>query len=139
MRLEEHQVYIQNMMNSKYLHYFKERVVKWETHLATIADVNQIMIEIQRSWSYLEPLFLGSEEVRKELPEAATRFETINEDVIKSLASIHEIKICDDACNKEGLYPLLEDVQKRLEQCEKALDDYLEAKRNICSMLEELP
>jgi hypothetical protein len=31
--------------------------------------------EIQRAWSSLEPLFIGSEEVRKELPEDAIRFE----------------------------------------------------------------
>jgi dynein heavy chain len=29
------------------------------------------MAEIQRTWAYLETLFIGSEEVKKELPEDA--------------------------------------------------------------------
>ena len=33
------------------------------------------------------------------------------------------------ACNKPGLYDELEDIQKRLSVCEKALAEYLETKR----------
>lgn len=45
------------------------------------ADVNQIMSEIQRTWAYLESLFIHSEEVKKELPEATERFARIDTDV----------------------------------------------------------
>lgn len=45
------------------------------------ADVNQILSEIQRTWAYLESLFIHSEEVKKELPEATERFARIDKDV----------------------------------------------------------
>lgn len=52
------------------------------------SDVFTILQEIQRTWSYLEPLFIGSEEVKKELPEDAKRFETIDADVKDLLKNV---------------------------------------------------
>lgn len=52
------------------------------------SDVFTILQEIQRTWSYLEPLFIGSEEVKKELPEDAKRFEGIDTDVKALLKSV---------------------------------------------------
>lgn len=52
------------------------------------SDVFTILQEIQRTWSYLEPLFIGSEEVKKELPEDAKRFEIIDTDVKELLKSV---------------------------------------------------
>lgn len=52
------------------------------------SDVFTILQEIQRTWSYLEPLFIGSEEVKKELPEDAKRFEIIDTDVKGLLKSV---------------------------------------------------
>lgn len=46
------------------------------------------MQEIQRTWSYLEPLFIGSDEVKKELPEDAKRFEGIDANVKTLLTSV---------------------------------------------------
>lgn len=54
----------------------------------TRSDVFTILQEIQRTWSYLEPLFIGSEEVKKELPEDAKRFEIIDTDVKGLLISV---------------------------------------------------
>jgi hypothetical protein len=34
-----------------------------------VNEIYLLMQEIQRTWSYLEPLFIGSEEVKRELPE----------------------------------------------------------------------
>jgi len=60
------------MVASRYTH-FKEESTKWQKWLVTVSEVNQILSEIQRMWSYLEPLFIGSDEVKKELKEDAKR------------------------------------------------------------------
>ena len=57
-------------------------------HAFSPSDVFTILQEIQRTWSYLEPLFIGSEEVKKELPEDAKRFEGIDTDVKGLLKSV---------------------------------------------------
>ena len=67
--LEDNQLLVQNMMASKYLSTFEDDVVGWQNKLATVADVITILNEIQRTWAYLEELFINSEEVKKELPE----------------------------------------------------------------------
>ncbi|CAN0458284.1 unnamed protein product, partial [Ectocarpus sp. 12 AP-2014] len=76
--LEADQLVVQGMMASRYLAQFEEVVSGWQTQLSMVSDVFTILQEIQRTWSYLEPLFIGSEEVKKELPEDAKRFEGID-------------------------------------------------------------
>ncbi len=39
------------------------------------------MAEVQRSWSFLENLFIHSEEVKKELPKESERFVGIDQEV----------------------------------------------------------
>ena len=77
----------------------------------------------------METLFIGSEEVKKELPEDAARFVGIDSDVREILTKCAEIKNVVNACNQDGLLKRLEGVQKLLEICEKSLNEYLASKR----------
>ena len=129
--LEDHQVQVQNMMGSRYLKTFEKQVMSWQKNLSSVSDVVQIMAEIQRTWAYLETLFIGSEEVKKELPEDAIRFAKIDVDVKEILADIYKVKNAVKACEKDGMYKQLERMQSDLQMCEKALANYLEQKRII--------
>ena len=130
--LEDHQLQVQNMMGSRYLATFEQEVTGWQKNLSNVADVVGLMTEIQRTWAYLETLFIGSEEVKKELPVDAERFVGIDVDVKKVLKDISGIKNAVEACCKdEGLIKNLEATQGKLEMCEKSLANYLEQKRRI--------
>ena len=72
--LEDNQLVVQSMMASKYLATFETEIRGWQKTLATVADVVTIASEVTRTWSYLENLFIYSDEVKKELPEDAKRF-----------------------------------------------------------------
>ena len=48
---------------------------------AQVADVFTTINEIQRTWSYLEPLFIHSDEVKRELPVDAERFAGIDVEI----------------------------------------------------------
>jgi hypothetical protein len=37
----------------------QDEILGWNKALMAVADVNQIMSEIQRTWSYLESLFIA--------------------------------------------------------------------------------
>ena len=89
------------------------------------------MSEVQRKWAYLETLFIGSEEVKKELPESAKRFVSIDGSFQKACKAIHGTKNAVGASNAEGLMETLEEMAKGLELCEKDLADFLESKRRI--------
>lgn len=79
--LEDNQVQVQGMMANRYMATFKDEILSWNKQLMNVADVNQILSEIQRTWAYLESLFIHSEEVKKELPEATVRFASIDKEV----------------------------------------------------------
>ena len=89
------------MMTSKYIGFFLKEISAWQktlgvvdtvlpnvllSHLSVIITVivaiivitacEQVIVlwmEVQRTWSYLESIFIGSEDIRKQLPEGADR------------------------------------------------------------------
>ena len=64
-QLESDQLQVQTMMGSRFLKTFEKEVLHWNKTLRSVGDVMAILSIIQRTWSYLEPLFIGSPEVRR--------------------------------------------------------------------------
>ena len=73
--LEDNQVQLQNMMSSRFVAHFKKQVSAWQKKLNTADAVLQNWLDVQRQWSNLENIFLGSEDLRKRLKEDSARLE----------------------------------------------------------------
>jgi dynein heavy chain len=129
--LEENQLLVQGMMASKYLATFEEDVSKWQRELSNVSDVLTTMSEVQRRWAYLETLFIGSEEVKNELPSDAERFVGIDAMFKQCLAGVVDVRNAVAASNKAGLLADLNAMSDNLELCERALADFLESKKRI--------
>ncbi|XP_063817028.1 dynein axonemal heavy chain 9 isoform X3 [Pseudophryne corroboree] len=127
--LEDNQVQLQNLMTSKYIAYFLEEVSGWQKKLSTADSVIFIWFEVQRTWSHLESIFIGSDDIRAQLPEDSKRFEGIDTDFKELANDANGTPNVVEATNKPGLYDKLEDIQGRLSLCEKALAEYLDTKR----------
>ncbi|KAM9371463.1 dynein axonemal heavy chain 17 [Phaethornis superciliosus] len=127
--LEENQVQLQNLMTSKYLSFFLQEVSSWQQKLSTTDSVISIWFEVQRTWSHLESIFIGSEDIRNQLPEESKKFDTIDRDFKELMSDMVQTPNVVEATNKPGLYDKLEALQSRLAVCEKALAEYLETKR----------
>ncbi|NXT54658.1 DYH17 protein, partial [Pluvianellus socialis] len=127
--LEDNQVQLQNLMTSKYLAFFLQEVSGWQQKLSTTDSVISIWFEVQRTWSHLESIFIGSEDIRSQLPEDSKHFDAIDQDFKELMADAVKTPNVIEATNKPGLYNKLEALQKRLALCEKALAEYLETKR----------
>ncbi|GAB0197572.1 dynein axonemal heavy chain 17 [Grus japonensis] len=127
--LEDNQVQLQNLMPSKYLAFFLQEVLGWQQKLSTADSIISIWFEVQRTWSHLESIFIGSEDIRSQLPEDSKHFDSIDQDFKKLMADAVKTPNVIEATNKPGLYDKLEALQKRLALCEKALAEYLETKR----------
>lgn len=67
--LEDNQVQLQNLMSSKYIAFFLEEVSTWQRKLSVADSVISIWFEVQRTWSHLESIFIGSADIRTQLPE----------------------------------------------------------------------
>ena len=76
--LEENQVQLQNMMTSKYISFFLEEISTWQKKLSVVDTVISLWFDVQRTWSHLESIFIGSEDIRKQLPVDSQRFDEID-------------------------------------------------------------
>lgn len=78
---------------------------------------------------YLESIFIGSEDIRAQLPEDSKRFDNIDrqfkEVLNECMKNLNVIK----CTGTPGLYEKLENIYNDLLLCEKALNDYLDTKR----------
>ncbi|XP_009867872.1 PREDICTED: dynein heavy chain 9, axonemal-like, partial [Apaloderma vittatum] len=127
--LEDNQVQLQNLMTSKYIAFFLEEVSVWQRKLSTADSVISLWFEVQRTWSHLESIFIGSEDIRAQLPKDSERFEGIDVDFKELAYEAQKTPNVVEATNKPGLSQQLEDILGRLSLCEKALAEYLDMKR----------
>ncbi len=116
-------------MANKFVGYFLEQVSEWQKKLSTADSVITIWFEVQVTWSHLESIFIGSEDIRAQLPEHSKQFDTIDADFKVLMKEAEKTPNVVKFTNRKRLYEELEDIQKRLSVCEKALADYLETKR----------
>lgn len=57
-------------------------------------------LNIQQAWSYLEPLFMGSQEVKAELSQDTRRFERVDKEVKATLSELWAAKkVVRHACS----------------------------------------
>lgn len=76
--LEDNQVQLQNMLSSKFIGHFYNEVANWQVKLNTADRVINLWLEVQRTWAYLEAIFIGSDDIRIQLPEDTKRFEILD-------------------------------------------------------------
>ncbi|TPP62234.1 Dynein beta chain ciliary [Fasciola gigantica] len=127
--LEENQVQLQNMMTSKFIAHFLEEVSTWQKKLSVADQVITIGMEVQRTWCYLESIFIGSEDIRKQLPGDTARFDGIDHDFKALMEEVGKDLNVIRATSIPHLYERFEALQHSLTLCEKALAEYLETKR----------
>ncbi|XP_051721899.1 dynein axonemal heavy chain 11 [Ctenopharyngodon idella] len=127
--LEESQVQLQVLLHSKQATFFHGQVLALQAQLTRADSVLLLWLEVQRTWAHLESIFMGSEDIQHQLPEEAHQFGSIDSEFKDLMLKSGKTKNVITATNKPNLLPMLEDLQRRLAVCEKALAKYLETKR----------
>ncbi|XP_075803650.1 dynein axonemal heavy chain 11 [Microtus pennsylvanicus] len=127
--LEHNQVQLQALLQSKYVEYFIEQVLSWQNKLNVADTVIFTWMEVQRTWSHLESIFVCSEDIRTQLVEDSRRFDVVDAEFKELMFETAKIKNILEATCRPHLYEKLKDFQHRLSLCEKALAEYLETKR----------
>jgi len=123
------QVQLQNLITSKFIAHFLEEVSSWQKKLSIADQVTTIWFEVQRTWMHLESIFMSSEDIRRQLPVDAERFDHIDKEFKEMTEEMAKTPNVIEATNKNGLVSALDVLQKALVLCEKALAEYLETKR----------
>ncbi|KAL0038617.1 hypothetical protein WJX79_000048 [Trebouxia sp. C0005] len=130
--LETDNLALQTMSGGKYVQgnpKFLEIVTNWQKKLGTVDVVLNTWLDVQKKWQALESIFVGSADIRVQLPEDSKRFDVVNADFQDLMKSAPDTPNVVEACNLEGRQERLDGLLSQLEMCEKALQDYLETKR----------
>ena len=130
--LEDNTLQLQNLQASKYVQgnaEFLEKVQNWQKKLGMVDVVISTWKEVQSKWQNLQSIFIGSADIRVQLPEDSKRFDGVDaewKELMKEAVNETNAVI---ACNFEGRQERLDNMLGNLEKCEKSLSDYLETKR----------
>ena len=127
--LEENTVQVQNMMSSKYIAFFLTEMTGWQKTLGLVESVFTRWSEVQRVWAHLQSIFLGSEDIRIQLPDDTKRFDDVDKEFKVMMKTMEATPNVVKATNDEALPGKLDDLHRRMTLCEKALSEYLETKR----------
>lgn len=129
--LEENHLHLQSMAGmGRYIDYFRDRVSKWQTTLGEVESTLKLLLCVEKQWGSLESIFLGSADIRAQLPEDTKRFETVDNEFKEVMKDVQAHPGVILACTIDGREQLLRQMFKELEKCEKALNEYLEIRKN---------
>ncbi|KAI8821286.1 dynein heavy chain and region D6 of dynein motor-domain-containing protein [Fimicolochytrium jonesii] len=127
--LEDNQVTLSSMKASKFFLAFESQVDHWERTLSRIMEVIELLLQVQRQWMYLENIFVGAEDIRKQLPKESALFDGVNNGWKAIMNRMLELKNVLRATHQAELLEKLNDMNQKLEKIQKSLDMYLETKR----------
>jgi dynein heavy chain len=108
----------------KYVEFFIDKVESWREKLGRVDVVVNEWLKVQKNWRILVNIFLGSEDIRMQLPEDTKVFEGVNSEFEEIMIAAHENPLVIDNCTDARKQSLVEMSQK-IKKCEKALNDYL--------------
>ena len=72
---------------------FLDLVSTWQRKLGTVDTVLTLWRDVCRKWQALESIFVGSEDIRVQLPEDSRRFDGVNVD-FQDLQRLAPVRCC---------------------------------------------
>ena len=112
---------------------FQEDGNLWEDRLTKLRAAFDAWIDVQRRWVYLEGIFLGSADIKAQLPAEWSRFKSVDGEFITLMRRISNRPYAMEALNIENLQRTLERLSNLMTVIQKALGAYLEKQRNDLS------
>ncbi|KAJ4457121.1 putative Dynein heavy chain 2; axonemal [Paratrimastix pyriformis] len=128
--IDNHLVKLSGMKGSRFLKTFAVEVEYWETMLATIQQVTDKLIQVQKAWAYLESIFGAGDEMKAQLQAEATKFAMVNGQWIAITNHFfHTPNVVQGITAKPDLGITLTEMQENLDRIRKNLQDFLDKKR----------
>eukprot|EP00899_Mesostigma_viride_P014884 jgi/Mesvir1/23397/Mv21091-RA.2 len=127
--LEENIVTLSTVKASRFFVVFEKETTTWEQQLSLVSETIEMVLAVQRQWMYLENVFIGSEDIRKQLPAESAMFEGVNDNFIRRMKKMQEAKLVLKATVGTGMLEAFSDMAAKLEKIQRSLENYLEKKR----------
>lgn len=126
--LEDDIMQVSAMMGSRYVNQIREEVQKWLDKLGYISDTIDEWLTFQRQWMYLENIF-GAEDIQTQLKAETKSFKAVDKfwkEHMQRAKKDSKVVIYEPATQ---IYKRFQDQNKKLEDIQKGLEDYLGTKR----------
>ena len=127
--LEEAQMELQTLLTMRYCLPYKEEIQLQLQMLSETTETCELWLKVQMMWGNLESVFLGGD-IARQLPREAKKFSKIDKDWQKLMTKADDTKIATECAANEVLKAQLPPLYADLEMCQRALEGYLEQKRN---------
>lgn len=118
-----------SMRLSPYFKVFADRTDLWEDKLNRLNERMDIWVDVQRRWVYLETIFLGSAEIKYQLPQEHKRFMSIDSQFKGLHKEVAANPLALEVLQIDDLLVKLQSLQDNLQAIQKSLGDYLEKQR----------
>jgi len=130
-QLEDNVMALSQMKASRFFKTFKDKITHWESVLSHMSNVVELALAVQRSWMYLESIFMTSEDIRRQLPKESKIFDKVNELQCTIWKGFNDDSNAVNATQQKHVLPGLEEMDQKLSVVQKSLDQYLEMKRQM--------
>lgn len=80
-------------------------VARWQATLAAVSEALEAVTSVQRAWVYLESIFGGSEDIRRQLPAEAALFEGVDAQFTRAMRELRATGGVVAATTRKGLLP----------------------------------
>jgi len=125
---EQHSVLLSTMKNSAFYLTFHTEINYWVRSLNDLGELLDLMLQLQRQWSYLESIFMDSAEIRKQLPRESSLFEGVNGEWMGLMNKLAKTRLVMEVLEGNLLEPLSR-MNETLAQINHSLGQFLEKKR----------
>ena len=131
--LDEQNVQTQAIANSQYCSgKLKNETSIWDRKLNELSEIIEEVSKCQKTWMYLEPIF-SSDDIEQQMPNEAGSFKEVDDIWKQTMLSIEQDATITNLLEQEGLKQLFITSNKKLDEIQSKLNDYLEEKRDVFS------
>lgn len=129
--LDDQMVATQTMLGSQFMDPpLRKEGRLWEAKLRELSEIIDEMRKCQKAWMYLEPIF-SSDDIHKQLPTEGPMFQAVDAYWRSQMELIHQDPGLLDLLDRESLKTTFQGHNKKLDDIQKSLNDYLEQKRGV--------
>lgn len=126
--LEDTQVQISSIITNRFVGPLYDKVDPWQKKFALFSATLDEWMNVQKQWLYLENIF-HSPDIQKQLPIEQKKFSNIDVNFRKLMKNVSERTLALPIGTQPNLCKDLKEYNVKLEQIQKALEDYLDKKR----------
>ena len=128
-QLEDSQASLIQMLTQRHVTPFRDQANIWLKKLSDVNDTLESWVKVQMLWMSLEAVFTGGD-IARQMPQDTRVFMKVDKEwTTRLMNKAKDVKLVVEACQNEYIKNMLPTMFVDLEKCQKALDGYLEQKR----------